>query len=96
MYTLTLLDMLSDEDILDGRTIAGSGSIDRNGGVGAIGGIRQKIVGAEREGAEVVFVPEGNWEAAQEAPADIELVMVSTIDDALEWLGAEELVAASG
>lgn len=96
MYTITLLDMLSDDDLLDGRKVAGTGSIDRNGGVGAIGGIKQKVIGAERDGADVVFVPEANWEKAQEADVDIELVKVTTIDDALEWLGADELISAAG
>lgn len=96
MYTITLLDMLSDDDILRGRKVSGTGSIDRNGGVGPIGGIKQKIVGADRDGADVVFVPEANWDQAQEAAADIELVKVATLDDALAWLGADELVSASG
>lgn len=96
MYALTVLDLLSPEDVLDGRVVAGTGTIDRNGAVGPIGGIKQKIVAAARQGADVVFVPEGNWEQAQEAPVDIELVKVATIDDALAWLGADEFIAASG
>ncbi len=95
MYALTILDLLSDEDVLEGRAIAGTGTIDRTGAVGSIGGIKQKIVAADREGADVVFVPEGNWEAAQEAQVDIELVRVTTIDDALAWLGADEFIVAS-
>lgn len=96
MYTLTILDLLSDDDIFAGRVVAGTGTIDRFGSVGSIGGIRQKIVAAAEEGADVVFVPAGNWEQAQTAPADIELVEVETLDDALAWLGADDLVTASG
>ena len=50
-------------------------------------GIRQKLVAAEREGAQYALVPEGNWEAAQTAPIDeLQLVKVATLDDALEFL----------
>jgi len=93
MYTLTILDLLSDEDLLGGRVIAGSGTIDRFGAVGPIGGIRQKVVAAARQGAEVVFVPEANWDDALSAPVDVELVKVATIDDALAWLGASAFAA---
>lgn len=95
MYTLTILDMLSEDDIFDGRSVAGTGTIDRTGAVGSIGGIKQKIVAAADEGADVVFVPAGNWEQAQTAPVDVELVKVETLDDALAWLGADNLVVAS-
>ena len=70
MYALTIIDLLSDEDLLEGTVIAGTGTIDPDGNVGAIGGIRQKLVAAEREGAQYAFVPDGNWEAAQSAPID--------------------------
>jgi PDZ domain-containing protein len=96
MYTLTILDLLSDDDIFAGRTVAGTGTIDRTGAVGSIGGIRQKVVAAAEEGADVVFVPAGNWEQALTAPVDVELVKVETLDDALAWLGADDLIVASG
>ncbi len=87
MYALTIIDLLSPEDLLDGTIVAGTGTIDPDGNVGAIGGIRQKLVAAEREGAQYALVPEGNWEAAQTAPIDeLQLVKVATLDDALEFL----------
>ena len=87
MYALTIIDLLSDEDLLEGLIIAGTGTIDSSGNVGPIGGIRQKLVAAEREGASYAFVPEGNWEAAQSAPVeDLQLVRVATLQDALDFL----------
>ncbi len=87
MYALTIIDLISDDDLLDGLIVAGTGTIDSSGVVGPIGGIRQKLVAAEREGATYAFVPEGNWEQAQSAPLDtLQLVKVATIDDALEFL----------
>jgi PDZ domain-containing protein len=87
MYTLTLIDLLSEDDLLDGRTIAGTGTIDSAGGVGPIGGIQQKIYAAVAEGAEVIFVPAGNWDEAILVDAgDTELVQVESLQDALDYL----------
>jgi PDZ domain-containing protein len=80
---------LSDEDMTKGRRIAGTGTINPDGAVGAIGGVRQKVFGAMAAGAEAVLVPAGNYDDAVEA-ADgrIDVVRVETIDDALEYLAA--------
>lgn len=43
---------------LDGHIIAGSGTISEAGEVGRIGGIEKKIVAADREGADIFFVPD--------------------------------------
>ena len=87
MYTLGLIDLLSDSDLLEGRNIAGTGTIRRDTSVGPIGGIRQKVVAAEAAGAEAMFVPDANWDDAQTVPTDgMELVRVSSLQDALDYL----------
>lgn len=86
MYTLTLIDLLSDEDLAAGRVIAGTGTINLDGEVGPIGGIRQKVVGAEAAGADVMFVPADNWDELEGFEVDIELVRVETYLDALDYL----------
>ena len=87
MFTLEIINQLSEADITRGHRIAGTGTIDNQGAVGSIGGIRQKIYGAIDAGAQYVFVPAGNFDAALEAAADdIEVVRVNTIDDALDFL----------
>jgi PDZ domain-containing protein len=89
MFTLEIMNELSDEDMTKGRRIAGTGTINPDGAVGAIGGVRQKVFGAMAAGAEAVLVPAGNYDDAVEA-ADgrIDVVRVETIDDALEYLAA--------
>ena len=89
MYTLTLIDLLSADDLADGRMIAGTGTIDLDGTVGSIGGIRQKIVAADRAGADVIFVPAGNWDEIDGLDVDIEQVRVETYLDALAFLTDE-------
>ena len=57
MFSLGLYDTLTPEDLTGGRTIAGTGTIDPEGRVGPIGGIADKVIGAERAGATVFLVP---------------------------------------
>ena len=60
MFALGLYDTLTPGDLTGGRTIAGTGTIDLEGEVGGIGGIVDKVVGAERAGASVFLVPAEN------------------------------------
>jgi PDZ domain-containing protein len=70
-----------------GHIVAGTGTIQYNGEVGAIGGIRQKVVGAEAAGAEYILVPEANYQAALTAERDsIQIVSVATLQDAIDFL----------
>jgi Lon-like protease len=87
MFTLEIMDRLMEEDLTSGKAIAGTGTIDQDGNVGAIGGIRQKVFGAIAAGAEYVLVPAPNYEDAVDAAGDdIIVVRVETIDDAVDFL----------
>ncbi len=93
MFTLEIIDTLTEEDITRGRRIAGTGTIDADGNVGAIGGMKQKTYGAIDAGAEYLLVPEGNYdEAVKAAGDDITVVRVATLEDAMTFL--ESLSAA--
>lgn len=87
MFTLALYDKLTADDLTGGRSIAGTGTIACDGGVGAIGGIRQKVAGAEEEGATVFLSPAANFAEAEEAAGGgIEVVSVATFAQAIEYL----------
>lgn len=86
MYTLTLIDLLSDEDLSHGLVVAGTGSIRPDGSIGPIGGVRQKVYAAAEAGADFMLVPADNWAEAQTAEANVELVRVATVDEAIEFL----------
>ncbi len=95
MYTLGIMNLLTEEDITRGHKIAGTGTIDNEGRVGPIGGIRQKVFAAVESGAAYVLVPAANAEDARRAAGDdIEVVSVATIDDALAFLDTLELLGA--
>lgn len=87
MYTLALIDLLSEGDLTKGHVIAGTGTIEADASIGGIGGIRQKVVAAEAAGASFMLVPQSNYEDALTADrGDMELVAVASIDDALAFL----------
>ena len=86
MFTLAVYDAVAPEDLTRGHRIAGTGTIDLNGNVGAIGGVAQKVAGAEHAGAEYFLCPKDNFADAQAAARHIKVVEVSTVDDAVAFL----------
>jgi PDZ domain-containing protein len=87
MFALGIIDKVKPEDLTGGRIIAGTGSIDELGNVGAIGGIPQKLVGARKAGATAFLVPAENCaEAVRNAQPGLALIRVATLDDALSAL----------
>lgn len=91
MFSLGVYDVLTPGSLTGGRMIAGTGTIDAQGKVGEIGGIEQKIAGAQRDGARLFLVPAGNCAEATHAHYDkdkIRLVRVATLEEAIQDLDA--------
>ncbi|KFI91565.1 PDZ/DHR/GLGF domain containing protein [Bifidobacterium stellenboschense] len=89
MYTLGLIDKITPQNETGGRTIAGTGTIDAKGKVGAIGGIRLKMIAAKRDGAAWFLAPKSNCdEVVGHVPDGLRDVSVSTIDEAYAALVA--------
>jgi PDZ domain-containing protein len=89
MFALGIVDLLTPGALADGATIAGTGTIDASGAVGPIGGIEQKVLGAQAAGAKVFLVPSANCvDARQVARGGVLLVEVHDLDDALDSLEA--------
>ncbi len=90
MIALNIYNSLTSEDITKGRKIAGTGTIDALGNVGAIDGVKYKIIGAHKNNMEIVLVPKDNYEEAikvkEEYNYDMEIVSVNTFDDAINHL----------
>lgn len=93
MFTLEIINALTEEDLTRGRRIAGTGTIDDEGNVGPIGGMRQKTFGAIDAGADYLLAPALNFDEAVDAAGDdIVVVRVETIEDVMTFL--ESLAAA--
>lgn len=91
MFALGIIDMLTPEDEAAGQVIAGTGTMDLNGAVGPIGGIRQKMAGAVRDGAQWFLAPADNCdEVVGHVPDGLRVVEIETLH------GAREAVAAIG
>jgi Lon-like protease len=86
MFTLEIINQIIEGDLTAGKKIAGTGTIDFTEKIGRIGGVAQKVIAAERVGAEVIFVPEANYSDALKAARRIIVVPVSDLDQALEFL----------
>ncbi|MFW5933270.1 MAG: PDZ domain-containing protein [Actinomycetota bacterium] len=94
MFALSIIELLEPDDLIDGRVVAGTGTLDHEGEVGAVGGVRQKVTavttGDDGARAEVFLVPRDNLGDARQAPVgeDLLVVPVDTIDDAISALEA--------
>lgn len=90
MLTLTIYNAVSSEDLIKGRNIAGTGTINTDGTVGEIDGIRYKIMGAAKNNMDIVFVPSSNYEDAintkNKYNYDLEIIKVDTFNEVLEYL----------
>lgn len=86
MFTLTIYNLITPEDLTGGRKIAGTGTINLDGRVGPIGGVKQKVAGAERAGAEYFLVPPENYEDARSVARRIVVVKVATAQEAIDFL----------
>lgn len=93
VFALAIYDKITDGPLLQGRHIAGTGTITPAGNVGAIGGIQEKIAGAEKAGATAFLVPSGNCADLAGVRTDLTLIKVSTLDDAISSL--EKLTTSS-
>jgi PDZ domain-containing protein len=84
-FALDIVDELGD-DIDLGRTIVATGELDLDGNVKPIGGVKQKAIGARNAGADIFLVPDGNFEEARDAVDGLNVIPVSTLQEALSAL----------
>jgi Lon-like protease len=89
MFALGIIDTLTPEDETGGEVVAGSGTVDVAGAVGPIGGIRQKLAGASRDGASWFLAAQANCDDVSGfAPDGLRVVAVSTLGEARAALQA--------
>jgi PDZ domain-containing protein len=60
IFAIGVIELLTQKDLLQGRHIAGTGTITTDGKVGPIGGINEKILAAHKAGATLFLAPAGN------------------------------------
>ncbi|WNI15712.1 hypothetical protein [Actinacidiphila sp. ITFR-21] len=93
LFSLGIIDKVAGDghggDLTGGRAIAGTGTIDASGTVGAVGGVPLKEQAARRDGATVFIVPRGECADAQaQLPRGLTLIAVTTLKGTLSALSA--------
>lgn len=90
MIALTIYDKLVKDDITKGKLVVGTGTIDVDGNIGEIGGLKHKLMAASRKKADIVFVPYDNYKEAKELYSKnnykFTLVPVKTFNEAVDYL----------
>ncbi|MDD9268029.1 PDZ domain-containing protein [Paenibacillus sp. GCM10023248] len=86
MLALTLIDQLTPCGVTYGNHVAGTGTMEANGIIGAVGGLEQKAYTISRTNADVFFVPADNEAEARKGAPNLLIVPVRTLDDMLNWL----------
>jgi PDZ domain-containing protein len=85
MMALNVYNNLIPNDITNSLIIAGTGTIEIDGSVGPVGGIRQKVIAAKRAGSELILVPTANYEEASPfSTDDTAIVAVDSFEEALK------------
>jgi PDZ domain-containing protein len=65
MMALNVYNNLIPEDLTNSMIVAGTGTIEIDGSVGPVGGIKQKVIAAKKAGAELILVPVANFDEAK-------------------------------
>ncbi len=83
VFALAIYDKLTPGELFAGQHVAGTGTIDPTGTVGGIGGIQEKIAGAEQAGATTFLVPAPNCADLAGVQTSMRLVRVATLGGAI-------------
>ena len=94
IFALGIIDKVTPGQLTGGKSIAGTGTISPDGEVGAIGGIRLKMLSAKRAGDRFFLAPRSNCdEVVGFEPDGLRVIPVDTLREALAVL---EVIAADG
>ena len=92
MQSLYIYDKLTSFDYTHGLKIGGTGTINVDGSVGAIGGVEQKIYTSVMNNIDIFFVPNDGYNyddavfAFSKVNSDMIIIGVDTFSDALTYL----------
>ncbi len=84
--TLAIIDRLTPGDLTGGAIVAATGTIDGDGSVGDVGGVKQKTAGVIDSGAKLFLVPPGEEREARARAGKLPVVAVRNLSEALAAL----------
>lgn len=90
-FTLAILDQLTPGELTGNNVVAVTGTMNPDGSVGSVGGVPQKAAAVRDMGIEYFIVPRALGEEVlalveERAGADLEIIPVDSVDEALEVL----------
>lgn len=83
MIALEILNQLTENDLSSGLVIAGTGNLGMDGKITKVDGIKQKIISAKKQKADVFIVPKENYSEANRYSKDIKVIPVENFDEAI-------------
>ena len=90
MMSLAIYNKLTKEDITKGKIISGTGTIDKDGNIGEIGGVKYKLMGAVKKKADIFICPKENYEEALKVVKDfnynIKIITGETLEEIIQIL----------
>ena len=90
MCALDIYNKITEFDLTKGRKISGTGTIDEDGNVGSIDGVKYKLKGAVNNKSDIFLVPTKNYEEAvklkEKYNYDIEIIEADTLENVIEKL----------
>jgi PDZ domain-containing protein len=93
-FAIGIIELLTPEKILQGKSVAVTGTINSAGKVGSIGGVAEKILAAKKAGATLILVPQANCQDLAPniatIPTGINVAAVSSLDEAVAALNSED------
>lgn len=81
MIALEVLNQLTENDLSSSLLIAGTGNLSIDGRITEVDGIKQKIISAKKQKADVFLVPQKNYLEALEFGHGIRIIPVDDFDD---------------
>ena len=91
-FAIGIIELLTPGNILKGRVVATTVTIDEKGMVGSIRGVAEKILAAHKAGATLFLVPENNCDdlapGLANIPEGIKIAAVSSLEEAMTALNS--------
>ena len=85
MMALNVYNSLTQDDLTKGIKVAGTGTIEIDGSVGPVGGVKQKVIAAKKAGSSLILVPTANFKDVESyIDEETTIIAVDTFNQALE------------
>lgn len=92
MMALAIYNQLTKDDITKGKVISGTGTIDKDGKIGEIGGVKYKLMGAVKKNSDIFICPKENYEealkVAKDFNYDIKIITGENLEEIIQILNS--------